>query len=67
MTDQNRFIEHVAGSLERPMSDGDLEAKFHGLVDGVLAPARARQLLDACWKVEALPAAGHLAGLAAAS
>ena len=27
----DKFVEHVVGSLERPMSDADLEAKFLGL------------------------------------
>src|SRR5882672_9145425 len=30
------FVEHAIGSLERPLSDADLEAKFHGLADPVL-------------------------------
>jgi 2-methylcitrate dehydratase PrpD len=43
------FVEHAIGSLERPMSDADLEAKFHGLADPVLGAARAKQLIAACW------------------
>ena len=39
------FVAHAIGSLERPMSDADLEAKFHGLVDPVLGAARAQQLV----------------------
>ena len=30
----SQFVEHVVGSLERPMSDADLEAKFLDLVEG---------------------------------
>jgi 2-methylcitrate dehydratase PrpD len=45
-------IEHVVGSLERPMSDADLEAKFFDLAKGVLPDAQARALKDLCWKVE---------------
>jgi len=41
----HRFVAHAIGSLERPMSDADLEAKFHGLVDPVLGAARAQQLV----------------------
>jgi 2-methylcitrate dehydratase PrpD len=43
------FVEHAIGSLERPLSDADLEAKFHGLADPVLGAARAKQLIAACW------------------
>jgi 2-methylcitrate dehydratase PrpD len=34
------FVEHAIGSLERPMSDDDLAAKFHDLVDPELGEAR---------------------------
>ena len=39
------FVEHAIGSVERPMSDADLSAKFHGLVDPVLGSARADELI----------------------
>jgi 2-methylcitrate dehydratase PrpD len=55
------FVEHAVGSLARPMSDSDLEAKFMGLVDGVLAAPRARALMDRCWTIDALPDAAALA------
>ncbi len=54
-------VEHVVGSLERPMSDADLEAKFLSLSDGVLPEAQARRLMDLCWKVESLPNVAALA------
>jgi 2-methylcitrate dehydratase PrpD len=41
-------VEHAIGSLQRPMSDSDLERKFHGLVDPVLGAHRAARLVDAC-------------------
>jgi 2-methylcitrate dehydratase PrpD len=55
------FVEHVVGSLERPMTDAQLEAKFLDLANGVLPDAQARALMDLCWKVEGLPAAAALA------
>ena len=55
------FIDRVVGSLERPMSDGDLEAKFMGLADGVLPADRTRRLMDLCWKVESLAGVAELA------
>ena len=57
-------IDHVLGSLERPLSDADLEAKFTALADGVLPPAHVRTLMDRCWKVETMPRAGDLAAAA---
>jgi 2-methylcitrate dehydratase PrpD len=38
------FVEHAIGSLERPMGDADLAAKFHALVDPVLGAAQADDL-----------------------
>jgi 2-methylcitrate dehydratase PrpD len=54
-------VEHVVGSLERPMSDADLEAKFLDLCQGVLPDAQARALKDLCWKVESLTTVAALA------
>jgi 2-methylcitrate dehydratase PrpD len=43
------FVEHAIGSLERPMTDADLESKFHTIGDPVLGPARVAQLIEGCW------------------
>lgn len=45
------FVEHAIGSLQRPMSDAALEAKFHGLSDPVLGAAKTGELIAACWQV----------------
>ena len=47
------FVEHAIGSLERPMSDRDLEAKFHSLADPVIGAAKAAALINSCWKLGA--------------
>ena len=49
------FVEHAIGSLERPMTDADLEAKFHVLADPVIGAARTKALVAACWKLGASP------------
>jgi 2-methylcitrate dehydratase PrpD len=51
------FVEHAIGSLQNPMSDVQLEAKFHGLSDPVLGATQTAELLKACW---AIGAAGDL-------
>ena len=56
------FVEHAIGSLQRPMSDAALEAKFHALADPVLGAARTDELIGACW---AVGASADLRGLAA--
>ena len=43
------FVEHAIGSLQRPMSDADLQAKFTHLSAPVLGQARTQPLVDACW------------------
>jgi len=60
----DRHVAHALGTLERPMSDADLEAKFRGLVEGVLPEAQIRKLIDACWGLESLKDAGDIARLA---
>ena len=42
------FVEHAIGSVQRPMSDADLQRKFHGLVDPVLGNACAGRLIEQC-------------------
>ncbi len=58
------MVEHAIGSLQRPMSDADLERKFHGLVDPVLGAARAARLVDVC---RTLADAGDVDALRAAA
>lgn len=42
-------VEHAIGSLQRPMTDAHLEAKFSDMSDAVLGKAQTRELMDACW------------------
>ena len=43
------FVEHAIGSLQNPMTDANLEAKFHGLSDPILGAAQTSELIQACW------------------
>jgi len=45
------FVEHAIGSLQRPMTDANLEAKLTHLSAPVLGDARTRPLIDACWQL----------------
>jgi 2-methylcitrate dehydratase PrpD len=56
------FVAHAIGSLQNPMTDAHLEAKFHGLSDAVLGAARTTELIAACW---AMRGAGNLRDLTA--
>ncbi|KQT10942.1 MmgE/PrpD family protein [Ramlibacter sp. Leaf400] len=42
-------VDHAIGSLQNPLSDAQLEAKFHDLVDPVLGAAKADAITRACW------------------
>ena len=53
------FVEHAIGSLQNPMTDSHLEAKFHGLSDPVLGADKTTTLLKASWSV------GHAANVSA--
>ncbi len=56
-----KFVEHAIGSLDRPMSDADLEAKFRGLAKGVLAKPECDRLIALCWHIGKLRDAGEVA------
>jgi 2-methylcitrate dehydratase PrpD len=62
-----KVVEHVVGSLERPMSDGDLEEKFLGLAEGILPPARAQTVMNLCRTIDTLPDVAQLAAAARAA
>jgi 2-methylcitrate dehydratase PrpD len=57
-------VEHAIGSLQRPMSNAALEAKFHVLADPVLGAPRTSELIAACWAVAASPDLRGLTALA---
>ena len=48
-----RRVEHAIGSRERPIDDQGLEAKFHGLADGVIGREAAAEVLEQCWTLGA--------------
>jgi 2-methylcitrate dehydratase PrpD len=56
-----KFVEHAIGSIDRPMSDADLEAKFRGLARGILSTAETGHLIGLCWDIAKLKDAGEVA------
>ena len=54
-------VPHALGTLQRPMSDGDLEEKFRALLAPVLPAGRAGPLIALCWDVERLDNVGDIA------
>ncbi|HEX6064305.1 MAG TPA: hypothetical protein VFZ04_08805, partial [Longimicrobiales bacterium] len=70
LTDGRRLeahVSHALGSVDNPMADRDLDAKFHDLAAETLHEARRDSVLHACWAVEALPDAAEIARLSGAS
>jgi 2-methylcitrate dehydratase PrpD len=61
-----KHVAHAIGSLERPMSDADLEAKFRGMVDPVIGAAATTALIDMAWKIADLKDVSELAHAGAA-
>jgi 2-methylcitrate dehydratase PrpD len=59
-----KYIEHVIGSVARPMSDADLDAKFRALVKGILQPVQTEKLIEVCWNVGKLKNAAQIASAA---
>jgi 2-methylcitrate dehydratase PrpD len=58
LTDGRRIhvrVDHAIGSLERPLSDAQLEAKFNALVAPQLGEKRAAELTAMCWRLAAQP------------
>ncbi len=62
-----KFVEHAVGSIQNPLSDSALEAKFTDLATGILPPDRIRRIIEMCWSVDRLPSAAALAKEAAVS
>ena len=62
----DRFVVHAVGSIEIPMTDRQLEAKFTGLVAGILPDDRVRPLMDLCREAERLADAGDIGRAASA-
>ena len=50
----DKYIEHAVGSLDKPMNDADLEAKFRGQCAGILSGPETEKLIRLCWGVEKL-------------
>lgn len=57
-------VPHAIGSIARPMSDADLEKKFHDLSDDILGAQRTKELIAQLWNIEQLSDVSKLAASA---
>lgn len=62
----HRFIEHAIGSVEVPMTDQQLDAKFLDLAKDILTQGQAEHLIQLCRNVASLASAAEIAKAAAA-
>lgn len=53
-------VEHASGSPENPLTNAQLEEKFHALVEPVLGARRARALFEAAWSLDDAPGVSDL-------
>lgn len=60
-------VERAIGSLENPMTDKHLEAKFEGLSNPILGQNQTRQLIQTCWDLKNQPHLEQLLKLASKS
>jgi 2-methylcitrate dehydratase PrpD len=58
------FVEHAIGSMQRPMTDAALDAKFALQAEPVLGRARTAELIAACRRLGELPDVAGLMTLA---
>jgi 2-methylcitrate dehydratase PrpD len=56
-------VEHAIGSLQKPMTDPDLEGKFRDLSDPILGADRVNAILKSCWSLGQAPNLQSLLGL----
>ncbi len=57
-------VEHAIGCVQNPMTDAQLEAKFHGLSDPVIGAAHSADLIQAAWALGDAPSVQALVALA---
>lgn len=56
-----KYIAHCVGSVNNPMRDADLEAKFRAQCKGFLPAAQVEKLIGLCWGVGQLKSAAEIA------
>jgi 2-methylcitrate dehydratase PrpD len=54
------FVEQSLGNLERPLTDGQLDAKFRDQAVLALPPDQVDAVLERCWKIATLERVGSL-------
>ena len=61
----HKHVEHALGSLKRPLSDSQLEDKFHELAAGFMPRLQIANLVRTCWRFAELDDVSDVARKAA--
>lgn len=56
-----KHVPHALGTVERPMSDADLEEKFRSLTADTLGAGQADRIIRLVWQLDALADVGEIA------
>lgn len=56
-----KHVERAIGSMERPLSDEQIDAKFRGQAAAVIGDEACEALIDACWRLTETADAGEIA------
>ena|SRR5579859_3569285 len=56
-------VEHAKGSLAKPMTKGELEAKFLDQSVGIIDRAKCQEIIKECWQIDAIEDISRLLGL----
>lgn len=57
----SKMVENAIGTVERPLSDRDLEEKFRDQTQQRLSSRQIDELIDLCWRIDRLDRAGRIA------
>jgi 2-methylcitrate dehydratase PrpD len=58
----SHHVVHALGSLERPMTNQDIDEKYYDLTSSIMSKDQASKLLSDCWNVEMLDDVGMTLG-----
>ena len=58
------FVKHAIGSIQNPMTDAQLEAKFQGMSNEILGAGKTSELINACWAIGQASSVGLIMALA---
>ena len=58
------FVKHAIGSIQNPMTDAQLEAKFQGMSNEILGASKTSELINACWAIGQASSVGLIMALA---